>query len=99
MLIAVVLNNSSKNTIADRSVELVNLPFTEEEAQWFEEYLTNGDGKSLRNANDTLMMRKVGTGNFQESLALRHRGNRGIDGLDWLKLSEAVQDGLELRHV
>ena len=94
MLISLVLNNSSKDTIADRSVELVNLPFNVEEEQWFEEYLLTGDGRSIKNANDTLMMRRIGTGNFKGSLELQHKGGRGIGDLDWQKLSGAVKHGL-----
>jgi len=94
MLISLVLSNSPKDTIADRSVELVNLPFNKEETEWFEEYLLKGDGRSIKSANDTLMMRRLGTGNFKESLELHHKGGRGIGGLDWQKLSEAVKHGL-----
>jgi len=94
MLISLVLNNSPKDTIADRSVELVNLPFDLEEERWFEEYLLKGDGRLIKNANDTLIMRRVGTGNFKEALDLHHKGGRSIGGLDWQKLSEAVKHGL-----
>lgn len=94
MLIALVLNNSSRDTIADRSVELVNLPFTGEEELWFREYLLHGEGRSIRNAKDTLMMRCIGTGNFTESLSLDGMNARSIGGLDWATLSGAVQDGL-----
>ncbi|KAH8590855.1 nuclear pore complex assembly-domain-containing protein [Bisporella sp. PMI_857] len=99
MMISLVLKNSPKDTIADRSVELVNLPFSAEEEGWFEEYLLHGQGRSIRNANDTVMMRRVGTSNFNGSLDLKHRGGRAIDGLDWTKLSEAIQDGVGPRLV
>jgi hypothetical protein len=94
MLIALVLNNSSPDTIAQRSVELVNLPFTKEEEGWFEDYLLRGDGRALKKGKDTLMMRKIGTGHFTESLALKGTHTRNIGGLDWAKLSNAVEDGL-----
>lgn len=94
MLVALVLNNSSKDTIADRSVELVNLPFTHEEEAWFEEYLQHGEGRLIRKAKDTLMMRRIGTGNFSESLSIRHMNGRAIGGLDWQVLTESVQDGM-----
>ena len=35
MLISLVIHNSPAETIADRSVELVNLPMSEEEEAWF----------------------------------------------------------------
>jgi hypothetical protein len=94
MLIALVLNNSSPETVADRSVELVNLPFTSEEEAWFQDYLLNGDGRVLKKGKDTLMMRKIGTGNFSDSLSLKGIHNRPIAGLDWGTLSGAVEDGL-----
>ncbi|KAF8857095.1 hypothetical protein BDZ45DRAFT_675034 [Acephala macrosclerotiorum] len=94
MLVALVLNNSTPDTIAARSVELVNLPFTKEEEEWFEDYLLRGDGRALKKGRDTLMMRKIGTGNFAESLSLKGTHNRSIGGLDWNMLSNAVEDGL-----
>ncbi len=94
MLVALVLNNSSSDTIAERSVELVNLPFTQEEEEWFEDYILRGDGRALKKGRDTLMMRKIGTGNFTESLSLKGTHNRNIGGLDWTTLSNAVEDGL-----
>jgi hypothetical protein len=94
MLISLVLNNSSPDTVADRSVELVNLPFTSEEETWFQDYLLNGDGRVLKKGKDTLMMRMIGTGNFSQSLALKGIHNRLVAGLDWGTLSGAVEDGL-----
>ncbi|TVY75870.1 Protein ELYS [Lachnellula suecica] len=92
-LISLVINNSPKTTIADRSVELVNLPLTQEEEAWFQEYLLHGDGRGLSKSKDTLMMRKIGTGKFTESLSVKV-GNRTVGGLDWRSLSEAIKDGL-----
>jgi hypothetical protein len=95
MLISLVLNNSTSHTVADRSVELVNLPFTPEEEGWFEEYLLNGEGRSIRKSKDTLMMRRIGTGNFTESLGLKGINTAWpIGGLDWGVLSDGIEDGL-----
>ena len=94
MLIAVVLNNSSKDCIADRAVELVNLPFTKEEESWFKDYLQHGEGRSIKRAKDTLMMRRIGAGNFSEYLATRHMNGRSVGGLDWGILLEAVENGM-----
>jgi hypothetical protein len=94
MLIALVLNNSSKDTIADHGVELVNLPLTREEEVWFNEYLLHGEGRVINRAKDTLMMRNIGTGNFTQSLSLDGLNSGPIGGLDWATLSAAVQDGL-----
>jgi hypothetical protein len=75
----------------------VNLPFNNEEEAWLEEYLLVGDGRVLKKGKDTLMMRKIGTGNFTESLSLKGIHNRPIAGLDWSTLSGAVEDGLGTR--
>jgi len=99
MLIALVLNNSSKDTIADRGIELVNLPLNPQEEAWFEEYLQHGEGRTIKRAKDTLMMRRIGTGNFTESLSMRNLNSRSINGLDWHTLSGAVQDGLGARII
>jgi hypothetical protein len=94
MLISLVLNNSTPETIADRCVEFVNLPLTPEEEGWLEEYLLQGEGRALKKGKDMMMMRKIGTGSFTESLALKGVNHRPIGGLDWRIISEAVEDGL-----
>ncbi|KAG0647174.1 elys transcription factor [Hyphodiscus hymeniophilus] len=94
MLISLVLNSPPHSNIVDRSVELVNLPFTVEEDKWFEEYLTNGEGRKLRKAPDTLLIRKIATGRFTESLAVKGINVRAIGGMDWNTLSDAVQSGM-----
>ncbi|KAF7883877.1 hypothetical protein EAF00_011189 [Botryotinia globosa] len=93
-LIAAVLKNSPSETIADRSVELVNLPLSPEEEAWFEDYLLRGEGRAIRKARDTIMMRRIGTGKFSETLSLKGIGSRSIGGLDWERLSAAVKEGL-----
>lgn len=94
MLISVVLNNSPKDTIADRSLELVNLPFSLEEDRWLEEYLLHGDGRGLKKSKDTVLMRKIGTGRFTDSLSMAGINSRSIGNLDWNNLSEGIKHGL-----
>lgn len=94
LLIAAVLKNSPPETIADRSVELVNLPFSLEEEAWFEYYLLRGEGRAIRKGRDTIMMRRMGTGKFSETISLKNVGGRVIRGLDWERLSAAVKEGL-----
>lgn len=60
-LIASVLEGTGKD-VAARASELVSLPLDSAEEQWFEEYLTNGGGRKLRKAKDTVLMRRVVTG-------------------------------------
>ncbi|KAG9231443.1 nuclear pore complex assembly-domain-containing protein [Amylocarpus encephaloides] len=97
MLIAVVLNNSSKDpkeTAAGRSVELVNLPFSVEENLWFEDYLCHGEGTELPKSRDTVMFRRIATGQLTESLKTELGSNRAIGGLGWKNIANAVGNGL-----
>ena len=94
MLISLVLNNSPQATIADRSVELVNLPLTAEEEGWFEEYLLRGDGRGLKKAKDTVVMRRIGTGKFKEGLDTKGLKGRDVAGLDWNTLTAGIEAGL-----
>lgn len=75
-------------------MELVNLPFTIDEEQWFEEYLTNGEGRSLRRAADTVMMRKIGVGKFEEALKVNGTFAKTLDGLNWDSIADALEDGM-----
>ena len=97
MLISLVLNNSSRETIADRSVELVSLPLTAEEEGWFEEYLSIGEGRGIRKASDTLMIRKLANGSFNASLDVEGVDIRTVGGVDWHTLSDAIQRGMGRR--
>ncbi|KAI0200435.1 nuclear pore complex assembly-domain-containing protein [Astrocystis sublimbata] len=64
-LVSITLDSGSRSadeTAAERAFELTSLPFDADEEQWFKEYLTSGEGKRLKTAKDTLVMRRVATG-------------------------------------
>ena len=85
---------------ADKAVELINLPFTEDENQWFEEYLTEANGITLRDAKDTLLMRRIGTGRFKEALQDRDGLSHGkLDGINWEALRPGIEKGLGPRKI
>lgn len=67
-LIASVLGGTGPSDTATRATELVSLPLDPAEEQWFQDYLTTGDGRKLRNAKDTVLMRRVVTGRHAESM-------------------------------
>lgn len=67
-LIASVLGGTGPSDTAARATELVSLPLDPAEEQWFQDYLTTGDGRKLRNAKDTVLMRRVVTGRHAESM-------------------------------
>jgi hypothetical protein len=98
MLISLVIHNSPADTIADRSIELVNLPMNTEEEEWFEDYLLHGDGTRLKKAKDTVLFRRMATGKFTESLAVKPGNTRAISGLDWNSLTHGVENGLGPRR-
>ncbi|KAE8390210.1 hypothetical protein BDV23DRAFT_172545 [Aspergillus alliaceus] len=45
-----------------RAMELIGLPFDDQEEGWFEESLLRGNAKGLHGAKDTVMMRRLATG-------------------------------------
>lgn len=94
MLIGLVLNHSTQETIADRGIELINLPFTKEEESWFEEYLLRGEGHGLRKAKDIVILRRIATGKFEESLDVKTPHAKTINGLNWDTLHGGVEYGL-----
>lgn len=94
LLISNVLNNSTPAQIADRSTELVKLPMNAEEEEWFNEYLTRGDGTRHKKAKDTVLMRKIGTGKFAEGLEMKGLHGKNIGGLDWNVLVAGVENGM-----
>ncbi|CZS97933.1 uncharacterized protein RAG0_06813 [Rhynchosporium agropyri] len=94
MLVSVVLNKSPKDLVADRSLELVSLPLSLEENALLEEYLLYGDGRALKKSKDTVLMRKIGTGNFIDALSMRGINSRSIGNLDWNNLSDGIKHGL-----
>jgi hypothetical protein len=94
MLISIVLHSPPGEKTATRGVELVNLPLDQEEEDWFEFFLSKGEGRGLKRAGDTLMMRRIGTGKFSEALSLDVDGNRTSGGLSWAMMQNALQEGL-----
>ncbi|KAI1344369.1 nuclear pore complex assembly-domain-containing protein [Xylariaceae sp. FL0016] len=63
-LVVVVLDSAPahKDELAAKAFELTSLPFDAQEELWFNECLESGEGKRLRAAKDTLLMRRIATG-------------------------------------
>lgn len=59
MLIVGVLDGSRAEDDADRAEELASLPFEKMEEEWFTDCLSSGEGKKLKVAKDTLLIRRV----------------------------------------
>lgn len=48
--------------VAGRSAELISLPLDAQEEAWLRAYLTVGDGRKLKRAKDTMIMKKIVSG-------------------------------------
>lgn len=97
ILISIVLHSHAGERAASRGIELLNLPFNKQEEDWFEDYLTQGEGRGLKKAKDTLMMRRIGTGRFLEALSTNTETGRTAGGLNWKILQDGLQEGLGTR--
>ena len=98
MLISVALTNETGEARATRCVELVNLPFDEEEEEWFEEHLTNGKGRSLHGARDTIMVRRIAMGKMTDALKEgEHLSGRRMNGVNWDMVKSGLKAGVSVR--
>lgn len=87
-LITSVLDGARSEEYATRASELAFLPLESAEEEWFEEYLTNGDGKSYKRAKDTLLIRRIACNRFSEVSTLRHGGQ-------WANVLEGIKGGIQ----
>lgn len=79
-------------TRSRRAMELVGLPLDEDEEQWFEDVLLQGNASTLPGSKDTVMMRRLATGRL-EGIApeLESLGGKKIDGLNWDDLRGSIR--------
>jgi len=82
----------------ERAVELVSLPFTEEEEDFIEEFLTKGKGRTYQGAQDTVMMRRITTGRLSDVVDETGTRGRRVDGVNWEVLKDGVKKGLGPRR-
>ncbi|KAJ5624086.1 hypothetical protein N7510_000395 [Penicillium lagena] len=91
-LVELVHKNKPGQRRSKRAMELIGLPFDEDEAQWFEEVLLHGNASSLPGAKDTVMMRRLATGRLDSlSPELESLGGKKIDGLNWDDLRASMR--------
>lgn len=69
---------------ADRMTLMLSLPLTDEEDQWFEQYLLRGDGSRISGAKDSVIMRRLALGRSIEGIGAldRYRGTK-VNGVNW----------------
>ncbi|KAI0887052.1 nuclear pore complex assembly-domain-containing protein [Annulohypoxylon maeteangense] len=61
-LILSVLESANSDGAAEKALDLTSLPFDAQEEKWFKECLDSSEGKRLAVAKDTLLMRRIATG-------------------------------------
>jgi hypothetical protein len=83
---------------ATRGVELLELPLTEEEESWFEQYLLEGEGAKLHGARDTVMMRRIALGRVGEAEEVgRQLSGRKVDDVSWDDVKVGLKRGVGAR--
>jgi hypothetical protein len=82
-LIAETLGNKS-----GQADELAFLPFDSTEEAWFDEYLSTGDGRNLKKAKDTLLVRKIASDRFEEIRSQRTSSQ-------WGPVLEGIKSGID----
>lgn len=98
MLIWAALTDETGEARATRCVELVNLPFDEEEEGWFEEYLNDGKGRSLHGAKDTIMVRRIAMGKTADALNEgEFLSGRKMNGVNWDTVKSGLKAGVGAR--
>jgi hypothetical protein len=81
-------------TREEKATEFVSLSLSEEEEKWVETFLTEGRGRTLRGAWDTVEMRRIATGRLREAASDAALKGRKHDQINWEILRDGVQRGL-----
>ncbi|PIG78964.1 hypothetical protein AARAC_010147 [Aspergillus arachidicola] len=91
-LIEFVHSTEAGETRSKRAMELIGLPFDDQEEGWFEDCLLRGNAKGLHGSKDTVMMRRLATGKLENlSADLESLGGKKVDGLNWDILRQGIQ--------
>ena len=99
-LISYILSHGDGEDRARKAVELINQPFTDEEEEWFESFLTTGRNRTFAGAKDTVMMRRMATGQFSEALEdSRGTSGRKLEGVNWTILKDGLRHGMGPRNI
>lgn len=77
-----------------KAIEFVSLPFTQEEDEYIERFLTEGKGRIFLGAHDTVLMRRIAMGRLADVAAEQDTRSRKHDGLTWELLKDGVRKGL-----
>lgn len=86
--VSCVLEAGRGDDLSDRTSELAFMPFDSAEEAWFEEYLSVGEGRNLKKAKDTLLIRKIACDRFSEVGKQRAGGQ-------WAGVLEGIKSGIK----
>jgi hypothetical protein len=81
-------------TREEKAIELVSLPFSDQEDEFIEKFLTEGKGRAFRNAEDTVMMRRIAMGRLADVVKDQNTRGRRANGVNWDSLKDGVERGL-----
>lgn len=98
MLLQEAMSHDSREERAQRTEELIDLPLTEEEEQWFEEFLLEGKGRSLHASRDTVMARRLATGKYPDAVDVgKQLSGRRFNDVTWDGVKDILSAGLGSR--
>lgn len=98
MLVQEAMSHDNRETRAERTEELIDLPFTEEEEQWFEEFLLEGKGRSLHASRDTIMARRLAIGKYPDAIDVgKQLSGRRFNDVTWDGVKDILGAGLGSR--
>ncbi|KAM3540857.1 hypothetical protein ARSEF1564_006213 [Beauveria bassiana] len=87
-LITSVVDANKDDEITRQASELVFLPFDATEDAWFEDFLSNGEGRTLKRAKDMLLVRRISCDRFEE--LTKYKANN-----EWAAVLEGIKSGVE----
>ncbi|KAH7049425.1 nuclear pore complex assembly-domain-containing protein [Macrophomina phaseolina] len=98
MLVQEAMSHDNREKRAERTEELIDLPLTEEEEQWFEEFLLEGKGRSLHASRDTVMARRLATGRYPDAVDVGQQlSGRRFNDVTWDGVKDILSAGLGSR--
>jgi hypothetical protein len=81
-------------TREEKAIEFVGLPFSDEEEEFVEKFLTEGRGRTYRGAQDTLLMRRIAMGRLADVAGENGTRGRTHDSVNWGTLKDGIKRGL-----
>tara|TARA_R110002003_G_scaffold198_5_gene15453 strand:- start:745 stop:1515 length:771 start_codon:yes stop_codon:yes gene_type:complete len=81
-------------TREEKAMEFVSLPFSDEEEEFVEKFLTEGKGRTYLGAQDTVLMRRIAVGRLTDVASEAATRGRKLDGVNWEMLKDGVKKGL-----